>query len=140
MAMRLTLICYLIGLILLTNDSLAAAEESARPNILFVFADDQTYESIHALGNDEIETPNLDRLVRSGTTLTRAYNQGGFHGAVCVASSAMLVSGRYLWHAQQLEQTIRQPEEMDRLCPWRFQSFSGSEAESVAKYTRSHKS
>ena len=28
------------------------------PNILFLFADDYTYDAIHALGNDFIETPN----------------------------------------------------------------------------------
>jgi choline-sulfatase len=91
--------------------------QDAKPNILFIFADDQTYESIHVLGNEEIETPNLDRLVRSGTTLTHAYNMGGYHGAVCVASRTMLVSGRYLWHAQRLEKTIKQPEEVDKLWP-----------------------
>lgn len=117
MTKRIILLCYLIGVTALASKSPLAAEQSTRPNILFLFADDQTYESIHALGNDEIETPNLDRLVRSGTTLTHAYNQGGFHGAVCVASRTMLVSGRYLWHAQQLERTIKQPAEMDRLWP-----------------------
>ncbi|MCA9144711.1 MAG: sulfatase-like hydrolase/transferase [Planctomycetales bacterium] len=116
MSIRCLLVCCVVGLSHFANAALAA-EQSSRPNILFIFADDQTYESIHALGNDEIETPNLDRLVRSGTTLTHAYNQGGFHGAVCVASRTMLVSGRYLWHAQQLEQTIRQPEETGRLWP-----------------------
>jgi len=117
MTKRIILLCCLSGLIVLANNSQLAAEQSSRPNILFIFADDQTYESIHELGNDEIDTPNLDRLVRSGTTLTHAYNQGGFHGAVCVASRTMLVSGRYLWHAQQLESTIKQPEEMERLWP-----------------------
>ncbi|MCA9124003.1 MAG: sulfatase-like hydrolase/transferase [Planctomycetaceae bacterium] len=108
--------CLLASIVFIARGSVAA-EPSSRPNILFIFADDQTYESIHALGNDEIETPNLDKLVRTGTTLTHAYNQGGFHGAVCVASRTMLVSGRYLWHAQQLEATIKQPEETDRLWP-----------------------
>ena len=95
----------------------AAHAESPQPNILFIFADDLTYESIHALGNEEIETPNLDRLVRSGTTLTHAYNQGGYHGAICVASRTMLVSGRYLWFAQRLEKTIKQPAEVEKLWP-----------------------
>jgi hypothetical protein len=40
------------------------------------------------LGNDEIESPHLARLVRSGTTSIHAYNQGGFHGAVCVCSES----------------------------------------------------
>ena len=74
-----------------------------KPNILFIFADDQTYESIRALGYDEVETPNLDRLVRGGTTFTHAYNQGAWHGAVCVASRCMLNTGRFLWNARKLD-------------------------------------
>ncbi|MEX0820289.1 MAG: sulfatase-like hydrolase/transferase [Pirellulaceae bacterium] len=117
MTVRLILITCFVGLSVVATNSQLDAEQSSRPNILFLFADDQTYESIHALGNDEIETPNLDRLVRAGTTFTHTYNQGGYHGAVCVASRTMLVSGRYLWHAQRLEKTIQQPAEMDRLWP-----------------------
>ena len=117
MTTRFLLLCHLIGWATFAHNASIAAEQTSRPNILFIFADDQTYESIHALGNDEIETPNLDRLVRSGTTLTHAYNQGGYHGAVCVASRTMLVSGRYIWHAQELEKTIKQPDEMEKLWP-----------------------
>jgi len=39
-----------------------------RPNVLFLFADDFTYEAISAFGHTDIETPNLDRLVSRGTT------------------------------------------------------------------------
>ncbi len=70
-----------------------------QPNILFIFADDQSYETVHSLGNDEIITPNLDRLVESGVTFTYAYNQGAWNGAVCLASRAMINTGRFLWHA-----------------------------------------
>lgn len=85
-----------------------------RPNVVFLFADDLTYASIRELGNPEIETPNLDRLVRRGTTFTRAYNQGGFHGAVCIASRTMLVTGRSLWHARDLDQQFQKGQK-DRL-------------------------
>ena len=46
------------------------AEE--RPHVLFLLTDDQRPDTIHALGNPLIKTPNLDRLVRVGTTFTRA--------------------------------------------------------------------
>ncbi|MCK5443933.1 MAG: sulfatase-like hydrolase/transferase, partial [Maribacter sp.] len=71
------------------------------PNIVFIYTDDQTYESVRALGNTEIHTPNLDRLVHSGTTFTHAYNMGGWHGAVCVASRSMMISGSFIWNAKQ---------------------------------------
>lgn len=78
------------------------SEESAAPNILFLFADDYTYEAIHALGNSVIETPNLDRLVTEGTTFTHAYNMGGWNGAICVASRAMIISGTSIWDARNM--------------------------------------
>ncbi|MBC8372976.1 MAG: sulfatase-like hydrolase/transferase, partial [Planctomycetes bacterium] len=78
---------------------LNAADKSSKPNILFIFADDQTYESICALGYDEVKTPNLDKLVRGGVTFTHAYNQGSWSGAVCIASRCMLNTGRFLWNA-----------------------------------------
>lgn len=70
-----------------------------KPNILFLFADDQAFDTLHARGNDEIETPHLDELVKRGTTFTHAYNMGSWSGAVCVASRTMLTTGRTLWHA-----------------------------------------
>lgn len=76
-------------------------EDKGKPNILFIFADDQCFETVRAFGNDEIETPNLDKLVRGGVTFTHAYNQGGWHGAVCVASRTMLNTGRFLWNAKK---------------------------------------
>ncbi len=79
--------------------ALNAAEK--KPDILFIFADDQAFSTIHSLGNDEIETPNLDRLVKRGTTFTRAYNMGSWSGAVCVASRHMLNTGLYVWKAKQ---------------------------------------
>ena len=72
-----------------------------KPNILVIVTDDQTYESIGALNNPEIQTPNLDRLTRQGTTFTHAYNQGSWSGAVSVASRSMLITGQYLNHARK---------------------------------------
>jgi len=71
-----------------------------KPNVLFIFADDQCYETIGALGYTDIDTPNLDRLVKRGTSFTRAYNMGSWSGAVCVASRHMLITGRSIWRAQ----------------------------------------
>ena len=80
----------------------AGGAAERRPNLLFIFADDQTFEAIRALGNDEVLTPNLDRLVRSGTTFTHAYHQGSWSGAVCIASRTMLNTGLFLWHAARV--------------------------------------
>ncbi|MEY2597778.1 MAG: hypothetical protein RLZZ142_37 [Verrucomicrobiota bacterium] len=83
----------------LSLPSLRAADASpSQPNILFLFADDQRADTIHALGNSIIQTPNLDRLVQRGVSFTRAYMQGGFTAATCMPSRAMLLSGRNLFH------------------------------------------
>jgi arylsulfatase A-like enzyme len=73
----------------------------AKPNILFLFNDDQRADTIAALGNPLIKTPNLDRLAQGGLAFTRAFMQGGFNGATCVPSRAMLLSGRSLFHVDE---------------------------------------
>ena len=42
------------------------------PNIIWFCTDQQRYDTIAALGNPYIRTPNLDRLVRQGVAFTRA--------------------------------------------------------------------
>src|SRR4051812_6261573 len=72
----------------------AATAGARRPNVLFLFADDQRADTIHALGNPTIQTPNLDRLARTGCVLRNAYCSGGNVPAVCLPSRTMLMSGR----------------------------------------------
>ncbi len=69
-----------------------------KPNILFLFADDQRADTIAALGNPHIKTPNIDGLVASGVTFRNNYIFGGNSGAVCVPSRAMLMSGKTWFH------------------------------------------
>ena len=61
------------------QSSLAAAAPpqtaTSRPNILLFCTDQQRFDTIHALGNEHIRTPNLDRLVNQGFTFTNAYCQ-----------------------------------------------------------------
>jgi arylsulfatase A-like enzyme len=78
-------------------------KEITRPNILFIFADDLSYEAVHFTGNNEVITPNLDKLAQEGVTFTHTYNMGGWNGAVCIASRAMLNTGRFLWRAKSAE-------------------------------------
>jgi choline-sulfatase len=98
----------LIAALFLLSLGLSPAAADSKPNILFIFADDQAFHTVHSLGNDEIHTPNIDRLVSRGTTFTHAYNQGGWHGAVCVASRTMLNTGLNLWHAKDAEADLKE--------------------------------
>ncbi|WP_221622272.1 sulfatase-like hydrolase/transferase [Larkinella rosea] len=97
------------GFALLTSSRISVDPKKAaprKPNILFIFTDDQRYNTIRALGDPVVITPTLDSLVRAGTTFTHAYNMGAWHGAVCVASRAMLVTGLPVWKAQQAEKNF----------------------------------
>ncbi len=89
-----------------------AADTPRKPNVLFLFSDDQRADTIAALGNRHIRTPNLDRLVRQGTTCTRAYCMGSLKGgAVCVPSRAMVMSGRTLFHVSEtLQDQVTWPQ------------------------------
>ena len=71
-----------------------------KPNVLFLLTDDQRYGTIHALGNDEIQTPNMDRLVHAGTSFINAHIPGGTASAVCMPSRAMINSGKTLFHLE----------------------------------------
>ena len=61
------------------------------------------YNTVGALGNKEIHTPVLDKLVEEGATFTHAYNMGAWNGAICLASRAMLNTGRFVWRAFEYE-------------------------------------
>ena len=73
-----------------------------KPNVLFIITDDQRFVTIHALGNSEIITPNLDNLASRGTSFVRAHIAGGTCGAVCMPSRAMVLSGRNPFHLEEL--------------------------------------
>ena len=64
---------------------------STRPNVLWVCTDQQRFDTIHALGNEHIRTPNLDRLIAEGVAFTRAYSQS----PICTPSRASFLTGRY---------------------------------------------
>lgn len=62
-----------------------------RPNILWFCADQMRYDTISALGNAEINTPNIDRLMKIGTTFEKCYVQN----QICTPSRASFLTGRY---------------------------------------------
>jgi len=68
-----------------------------KPNIVFILTDDQRFDTIGALNCPHIDTPNLDRMVRSGLTFTQASIMGGTSGAVCMPSRNMILTGRTLF-------------------------------------------
>ncbi len=63
-----------------------------QPNILLIFTDMQRADTIRALGNPVIRTPNLDRLAREGTAFESAYSPC----PVCVPARWCMHYGQYV--------------------------------------------
>lgn len=74
-----------------------------KPNVLFLFVDDMTYDGLDILGNDEIISPNLDKLISNGVRFSNAYIMGGWNGAISIASRSQLITGRYIWNTYKAE-------------------------------------
>lgn len=67
---------------LLAQQAQAAGDQpqkttTERPNIIFILADDMGYGDLACYGNQYIQTPNIDRLARTGTSFTQAYAGSG---------------------------------------------------------------
>ena len=66
-------------------------QENKKPNIIFFFTDDQSYDSQKDYGNSVVKTPNLDILANKGVIFNRHYNTT----AICMASRANVMTGQY---------------------------------------------
>ena len=90
---------------------LGTATAAKRPNVLFIFTDDQRPDAFGALGNPDIKTPNMDRIINSGFVFNRAYIQGSMTFATCLPSRAMIMSGKPLFRAPlQLDSGMLMPQ------------------------------
>lgn len=100
---RITLPAAILLALAFHNGTAAAEAKPAKPNILFLFTDDQRADTIGALGNPVIKTPSLDSLARRGFVFLNAYCLGGNVGAVCTPSRNMLLSGKtyFRWRGLQ---------------------------------------
>lgn len=77
---------------------------SAKPNILFVLADDLGYADVSCYGRRDFSTPNIDRIAADGMRFMQAYA----NSAVCTASRVALITGRYQYRlAIGLEEPLR---------------------------------
>lgn len=121
--------------LLLAVSLVASIAAPARPNFVFLLTDDQRADTIHALGNRHIQSPNLDRLVRAGTSFREAHIMGSpRHGAVCQPSRAMLLSGRSMFRVREdLRDTDTWPEQLRRADYRTFMAGKWHNGESAAR-------
>lgn len=64
---------------------------AARPNILFIMADDHAYQAISCYGSRINLTPNIDRLAEGGVRFTSSFCTN----SICAPSRAVLLTGKY---------------------------------------------
>ncbi len=72
------------------------AAPKARPNIVFILADDLGYAEVGCYGQKKIRTPNIDRLAAEGMRFTHHYSGN----PVCAPSRCALMTGLHTGHAQ----------------------------------------
>lgn len=68
-----------------------AASAGAKPNILFILADDLGWGDLSCYGHDRLKTPHLDKLARQGTQFTHFY----VNASVCSPSRCAFLTGQY---------------------------------------------
>ena len=85
-------------LLLLSSFALLVSSLSAKPNILYILADDLGYGDVHSLNpqRGKIATPHLDRLAAQGMTFTDAHSGS----SVCTPTRYGLLTGRYAWRTR----------------------------------------
>ncbi len=81
-------------------------ESDAKPNIVFILADDLGYGDLGFLGQQFIETPNIDRLAKEGMFFSRHYSGS----PVCAPSRSTLLTGLHTGHTPIRGNSEVQPE------------------------------
>src|SRR5882724_3353535 len=98
---RILIITYL----LLASACLVSAQ-TARPNIIFILADDLGYGDLGGYGQKKIATPNIDALAARGLRFTQFYAGT----AVCAPSRASFMTGLHTGHTPVRGNRGFQPE------------------------------
>ncbi|WP_222707981.1 sulfatase family protein [Algibacter pacificus] len=73
------------------NDEKEQKENTQAPNIVFILSDDQSWTDYGFMGDENIETPRLDKFASESLTFTRGY----VPTPLCSPSLASIITGRY---------------------------------------------
>ena len=79
-----------------TRAEAESREESVRPNLVLIVADDLGYGNLGCYGQQHIQTPVLDRMARDGLRFTRFYAGA----SLCLPSRCSLMSGLHTGHSR----------------------------------------
>ncbi|MBM3858890.1 MAG: arylsulfatase [Verrucomicrobia bacterium] len=89
--MKIKTVSTIFGTLLLVTALTGNAAPAARPNIIFILADDLGYADLSCFGSKAVQTPHLDALAAGGVKLTQFYAAS----AVCTPTRASILTGRY---------------------------------------------
>ncbi|MFT3680122.1 MAG: arylsulfatase [Ferruginibacter sp.] len=89
----------------------SAQTKAARPNIVFILADDLGYGDIGVNGQQLINTPNIDKLAKDGMLFTQFYSGA----TVCAPSRSALLTGTHTGHTYIRGNVALQPEGQEPL-------------------------
>jgi arylsulfatase A len=89
---------FLALFLLLTAPAIAAEVGLAKPNIIFILADDLGYGDVQCLNpmRGKIPTPHIDKLASQGMTFTDAHSSS----SVCTPTRYAILTGRYNWRTR----------------------------------------
>jgi arylsulfatase len=97
---------------------LTCRKGTARPNIIYILADDLGYGELGCYGQTKIKTPNIDGLAAEGMKFTQHYSGS----PVCAPSRCVLMTGKHTGHAY-----IRDNDEMpERGDVWHDPALEGN--------------
>ena len=82
-----------LAFLLLAFASTVHAQESKKPNIIVILADDIGYGDVGCYGATKIKTPNVDHFAKQGIRFT----DGQSPSATCTPSRYALMTGQYAW-------------------------------------------
>lgn len=84
-----------LGIAVAAGLPIRAVAAPAKPNVIFILADDLGYGDLGCYGQKFIQTPNIDRLAAEGMRFTQAYAGA----TVCAPSRCALMTGKHGGHA-----------------------------------------
>jgi arylsulfatase A len=89
-----------------TTAVLAQKKNAAKPNIIFILADDLGYGDLGCYGQQKIRTPNIDALAKSGIQFTQFYSGS----TVCAPARSSFLTGQHTGHTPVRGNKSFQPE------------------------------
>lgn len=89
--MNIKTVFYLAFIISLFGCSENQKQDAKKPNIIYIYTDQQSASMMSCAGNEWLKTPAMDYIAENGIRFTRAYSPN----PVCSPSRVSLMTGRF---------------------------------------------